>query len=84
MKDKPVPRSIDEMLDDAWNKDYDRNRFKQDLYQLIEWIIGDMEGRQTTDMSLQSWTHEDYKAFGKNELIIEQRNRLSQAMKGKK
>lgn len=74
VKDKPVPRSIDEMLDDAWNKDYDRNRFKQELNQLIEWIISDYEIPENTI------------GFGKprNHLRNEQCNRLSQAMKGKK
>lgn len=30
--------------------------------------MGDMEGRETEDMSLKSWTPEDYKAFGRNHL----------------
>jgi hypothetical protein len=31
-------------------------------------LIGDMEERETDDMALKSWTPEDYKAFGRNEL----------------
>lgn len=38
---------------------------------LMKELIGEPEYRKTGDMSLQSWTSEDYKQFGKNELIIE-------------
>ena len=48
------------------------NLFKQ----YGEEVIGDVEYRETEDMSLSSWTDEDKKAFARNELIIEQRQRL--------
>ena len=36
-------------------------------------VIGDMEYRETLDMGLSSWSNEDFKAFGRNELRNEQR-----------
>jgi hypothetical protein len=41
--------------------------FKDKMFEMI----GDVEQRETYDMSLNSWTPEDYKVFGKNELKIE-------------
>ena len=48
--------------------------------ELVLEIIGDIEQRETEDMSLLSWTPEDYKVFGKNELKIELRNALNQRL----
>lgn len=41
---------------------------EQQIKSLFLGLIGDMEKRETADMSLKSWTPEDYKAFGRNEL----------------
>lgn len=46
-------------------------------------LIGDMEERETEDMSLQSWGKEDYKAFGRNELRAELRTKLTDTWGGK-
>lgn len=43
---------------------------KDDIKTLIREIIGDLEQRETDDSSLKSWTPEDYKAFGRNELRV--------------
>jgi hypothetical protein len=43
-------------------------RTKRELKALMLELIGDMEERETDDMALKSWTPEDYKAFGRNEL----------------
>lgn len=51
---------------------------KQQIKDLIRELIGDVEQRETEDMSLNSWTPEDYKAFGKNELKIELRRRVNE------
>ena len=39
--------------------------------------VGEMELRETEDMSLKSWTPEDYKAFGRNQLRAEVLERLN-------
>lgn len=39
-------------------------------------LVGEMEARETEDMSLQSWSKEDYKAFGRNELRAELRKAI--------
>lgn len=44
---------------------------REEIKALMLELIGEPQYRETTDMSLQSWTPEDYKAFGKNELIAE-------------
>lgn len=44
---------------------------KQQIKDLMRHLIGEPEERATTDMSLQSWTNDDYKMFGKNELRVE-------------
>lgn len=44
-------------------------------------IIGDMEERETEDMSLQSWGKEDYEAFGRNILRLELRNKFNDKYK---
>jgi hypothetical protein len=44
-------------------------------------IIGDMEERETEDMSLQSWGKDDYKAFGRNGLRAELRNKFNDKYK---
>jgi hypothetical protein len=43
-------------------------------------LIGDVEQRETEDLSLQSWTPEDYKAFGKNELRVKLRQQVTAAL----
>ena len=47
-------------------------------YQLMLSLVGDMEYRETLDMGLSSWTGEDYKAFGRNELRSELCKKLSE------
>lgn len=44
---------------------------KQQVKDIFLELIGDVEQRETDDMSLKSWTPDDYKAFGKNELKVE-------------
>ena len=44
-------------------------------------MIGDMEERETEDMSLQSWGKEDYEAFGRNILRLELRNKFNDKYK---
>lgn len=46
------------------------------ILNLIESVIGDMEHRETEDMGLKSWTPEDYKAFGRNELRADIKSKL--------
>lgn len=41
-------------------------------------VIGGMEYRSTIDPSLSSWSEEDYKAFGRNELRIDQHQRIKE------
>ena len=48
------------------------------IQKLVEELIGDPEYRETDDMSLKSWTPEDYKAFGRNRLRIELKAKLKQ------
>ncbi|HEY5806163.1 MAG TPA: hypothetical protein VIS56_02125 [Candidatus Saccharimonadales bacterium] len=47
------------------------DKTRQQIKDVFLELIGDVEQRETEDMSLKSWTPEDYKAFGKNELRIE-------------
>lgn len=48
------------------------------LKELMLELIGELEQRETDDMSLKSWTNEDYKVFGKNELKIELRQKVEE------
>ncbi len=57
------------------SKPYHPDQAKEDIKGLILELIGDPEQRETEDMSLSSWTPDDYKAFGKNELKIELRQK---------
>lgn len=60
------------------------NWFKEPKQQLLSTmleLVGDMEQRETEDMTLKSWTPEDYKAFGRNELRAEIISKLNKAMK---
>lgn len=52
-----------------------------DISKIIdEEVIGDMEYRETEDMSLKTWSAEDLKAFGRNELRNEQREKLNEIL----
>ena len=51
---------------------------KQQLKDLMLELVGQPEQRETDDMSLKSWTPDDYKAFGRNELIVKLRNEIEQ------
>lgn len=53
---------------------------KHILQEALE-MIGDMEERETDDMSLQSWGKEDYEAFGRNMLRNELRNKFNDKYK---
>ena len=44
-------------------------------------MIGELEERETEDMSLQSWDKDDYKAFGRNGLRAELRNKFNDKYK---
>ena len=46
------------------------------IQKLVEELIGEPEYRETDDMSLKSWTPEDYKAFGRNRLRSELKAKL--------
>jgi hypothetical protein len=77
-------------LDEIFNQYYapiklpddNRDGLKQAIKQLMidefEKLIGDMEYRETFDMGLSSWTTDDIKAFGRNELRIELRQKLEE------
>jgi hypothetical protein len=47
------------------------SRAVDDIKEMFLGLLGEMEHRETEDMSLKSWTPEDYKAFGRNELRSE-------------
>ncbi len=49
---------------------------KPDIKALMLELIDDMEQRETEDMTLSSWSTEDYKAFGRNGLRAELRNKV--------
>lgn len=52
-----------------------------DISKIIdEEVIGNMEYRETEDMSLKTWSDEDLKAFGRNELRNEQREKLNKIL----
>jgi len=53
-------------------------KVKQQIKNLMLELIGDVEQRETEDMTLKSWTPDDYKAFGKNELKIKLRQKVEQ------
>jgi hypothetical protein len=48
----------------------------KEIINLIESVVGEMEQRETEDMGLKSWTPEDYKAFGRNELRADIKSKL--------
>jgi len=55
----------------VWNEhtpDDTEQPFKAEVKEMMLALIGDMEQRETEDMQLKSWTNEDYKAFGRNDL----------------
>jgi len=52
----------------------------KDIAQIIDEAIGDMEYRETEDMSLKTWSAEDLKAFGRNELRNEIKSNLREAL----
>ena len=61
---------------------FDFKEAKQAIKQLMvnefEKLLGELEYRETFDMSLSSWSTDDIKAFGKNELKNELRQKLNQ------
>lgn len=81
-----IDKRLDSVLDnfsitDKFSKEHNE-LLKQSIKQLMvnefEKMIGDMEYRETFDMGLSSWTTDDIKAFGRNELRIEQRQKLEE------
>lgn len=83
--DKSIDEIIEAYIGSLWEtlgspKKYKEanTSFKSDIYSLLMDVIGDMEYRETLDMGLSSWTNEDFKAFGRNELRNEQRQKLNQ------
>ena len=74
----PLP---DEVKDDEGNiQSYEERKanneamrlyYEQELRDLMLELVGDMEERETSDMTLKSWAMDDYKAFGRNELRCE-------------
>ena len=55
----------------------------KEIINLIESVVGEMEQRETEDMGLKSWTPEDYKAFGRNELRADIKSKLIGGSNGK-
>lgn len=55
-------------------------KLKQALIEYFMGIVGEMEQRETFDYSLSSWTSDDMKAFGRNELRIEIRAKLKESV----
>lgn len=51
---------------------------KEQIKDLMLELIGDMEERETEDMALKSWSKEDYKAFGRNDLRSEMMKKVSE------
>ena len=60
------PGSIDQALDE--------------IEVVINESIGEMEYRETEDMELKTWSAEDLKAFGRNELRNEIKSNLHKAL----
>ena len=58
-----------------------KQAIKQLMADEFEKMIGDIEYRETSDMGLSSWTTDDIKAFGRNELKIELRQKLEEFRK---
>ena len=96
---KPVPKSIDDLpcrhirnlrqYSEIWGEDCPSNELPDlivfrpdDLNQLIEWILGENEHFVTPSTNRR--TFNDINRYSRQALKNEQRNRLSQAMKGKK
>jgi len=52
----------------------------KDIAQIIDEAIGDMEYRETEDMSLKTWSDEDLKAFDRNKLRNEIKSNLREAL----
>lgn len=67
-------------LNELWDMDekYLGDNYNQQIKELFLELVGDVEQRETTDMSLKSWTSDDYKAFGRNELRIELRQKVEE------
>jgi len=58
-----------------------KKEIKQLFQELVDGVIGhDLEYRETDDMSLSSWTNEDYKACGRNELRNDIRQRAKELL----
>jgi hypothetical protein len=59
---------------------YDVNALLQlkipEILDHIKEALGDMEYQETADMTLKSWTPQNYKVFGRNELRIEIKSKL--------
>lgn len=77
-----APMSIDEILERfelrCKKETFTNNatyQAKAAIKAYIAELLGEMESRETEDMRLKSWTPEDYKAFGRNELRAELRQK---------
>jgi len=64
---------------DYWQEDFEQTLL--DIQEIIKECIGEMEYRNTEDMSLSTWSAEDLKAFGRNELRNEIMNNLEKRLK---
>jgi hypothetical protein len=51
--------------------DWQIKHAKEEIKSLIIELMGEMEYRETYDMSLSSWSKDDYKAFVRNNLRTE-------------
>lgn len=52
--------------------------YKDTIKGIFTELLGEVEARSTDDTTLQSWSNEDYKAFGKNELKVELLNKIAE------
>lgn len=71
-KENFSPEQLQTILEGIQNS----KRLKNNIKRLMLELIGDVEHRETSDMSLKSWSTADYKAFGCNELKIELRKKV--------
>lgn len=81
---KTIRTILEEIFDKAYKGVLDDSHLDlalSDISKIIdEEVIGDMEYRETEDMSLKTWSAEDLKAFGRNELRNEQREKLNKIL----
>jgi len=68
----------DGITDTYWDSVNTKAYLEKEIKKLFIELLGEPTAVETEDMSLKSWTHEDMKTFGKNELIIELKNKVDE------